>query len=102
MNAEAQVAADSQCALALHFVAEHPDRRQIAPQEQLVAGKQGAAGDREVLLAALAAETERTIRATGFVSLYRAAGWQTGAPLVSAQRIALKAVSASASVMRKT
>jgi hypothetical protein len=88
--------------LALHFVTEHGDGRQIATQGQLVAGEQRSAGNREILFAALAAEAERTIRAAGFVSLYRAAGAHTGVPLVSAQRIILKAVSASVSVMRNT
>jgi hypothetical protein len=73
--AQAQVAAESQSALALHFVAEHGNGRQIAFEGQLVAGEQCPASDAEILFAALAAEAERAIRAARFVSIKRAAEW---------------------------
>jgi hypothetical protein len=71
---QAQVAAESWRALALDFASEHRDGRQIAAQGQFVAGEQRPAGDGEFLFAALAAETERTVRTAGFVSLYAAGG----------------------------
>jgi hypothetical protein len=58
---QAQVAAEGQGALALHFVAEHGNGRQIALEGQLVRGEQRPAGNGEILLAALAAEAERAI-----------------------------------------
>jgi hypothetical protein len=61
---------------ALHFVVEHGNGRQIAAGAGR-AGEQRAAGDREILLAALAAEAQRDARAAGFVSLY---GAQEGKP----------------------
>jgi hypothetical protein len=47
------------------------NRRQITPQGQLVAGEQRPAGDGKVLLAALAAEAERVIRAAGLLGIDR-------------------------------
>ena len=71
---KAQIAAEGQGALALHLVAEHGNGRQIAAQGQFVRSEQRPAGNGEVLLAALAAEAERTIRAPGFVGIDRTAG----------------------------
>ena len=68
-----------------------------------MASKQSSTGDGEILFAALAAETKRAVRAAGLVSLYGAAGGaHRFAVGIAAQRIILKAVSASASVMRNT
>ncbi len=72
---QAQVAAQSQRALAFHFVAEHGDRGEVALEGQLVAGKQRPTGDREILPATLAAEAQHAIRPAGLVSLYGAAIW---------------------------
>ncbi len=69
-----QVAAESQRGLALHFVAEHRNGRQIPAQGQLVAGEQRPAGNGEILFAALAAEAQSAIRTTGFVGFDRTAG----------------------------
>jgi hypothetical protein len=46
-----------------------------------VAGEQSAAGNREILFAALAAEAERAIRTAGFVGFYRTAGWANRGPV---------------------
>ncbi len=99
---QAQIAAEGQCALALHFVAEHGNGCQIAPQGQLVAGERSPRRDGEIVLAAVAAEAERAVRAAGFVSLDRTTGRATRNAVGITQRIALKAVSASTSVMRNT
>lgn len=70
---EAQVTAERQHALALHLVAEDRDGSQVGFQGQLMRGEQRAAGDREVGLARLATEAERTRRAAALVSIKPAA-----------------------------
>jgi hypothetical protein len=47
-----------QHALAFDFVAEGSDGQQIRPQRQLVPGKQGARGDREIVSIRLAAPAQ--------------------------------------------
>ena len=48
-----QIAREGQRGLALHFVAEDRNGRQIVPQGPLVAGKQRSRRDREILPQAL-------------------------------------------------
>ena len=68
-----------------------------------MAGEQRPLGNAEILFAALAAEAQRAIGATGFISLYGPAGGAYRRAVgIAAQRIILNAASASASVMRNT
>lgn len=70
---EAQVAGDRQRALALHFVAEDRNRREIAAQGELVRGEQRSAGDREILFAGAAAKARGAIRAAAIIGVQTAA-----------------------------
>jgi hypothetical protein len=70
---QAKIAAHGQHALALHFVAEDGDRREVQAQRQLVAGEQRARRDREILAAILAAPARRTGRAAALVDRQRSA-----------------------------
>jgi len=58
-----KIAAQCQRRLALYLIAENGDGREIAAQRQLVAGKQRAAGKREILFASPATEPGRTLQA---------------------------------------
>jgi len=98
----AKIAGESQGGLALHFVAEDGDGREIAAEGQLMTGKQGARRDAEILPAGAAAEPHGTVRTAALIGLEATASGHTGAPSVSVQRTARKAVSASTSDMRNT
>lgn len=69
----AQITAQCQGALALHFVAEDRDGRQIAAQGHLVAGEQRPAGKGEVLFAATTAEARGTLEAAAIIGINAAA-----------------------------
>ena len=70
---QAQIAGDRQRGLALHFVAEDRDGREVHAERQLVRGEQRARGEREVLGASPAAEAERAVRPAALVSVNTAA-----------------------------
>lgn len=70
---QAQIAGDRQCALALHFVAEDRDGREIDAQGKLVRRKQRARGQREILGASPAAEAQATVRPAALIGVNTAA-----------------------------
>jgi len=61
--------------LALDLVAEAGDGEQVGPQRQLVPGKQGARGDREITTARLAAPSQLACRPPARVADRAAAVW---------------------------
>ena len=70
---QAKIAAHRQHALALHFVAEHGDGREIAAQGQLVIVEQRSRRDAEILFTGFAAEAESAGGAAALVSIKTAA-----------------------------
>jgi hypothetical protein len=70
---QAEVARDCQCALALHFIAEDRDGREIATQRELVERKERSTCDREIPTAGAATEPEQAIRAAALIGVQAAA-----------------------------
>src|SRR5579871_5585822 len=70
---EAEIAGERQSGLALHFITEDRNRREIVTEWALVAGEQRAGRDREILPAGFAAIPGRHGRASSLVSIQSAA-----------------------------
>ncbi len=64
-----EVAGESQGSLALDFIAEDRDGREIGAQGQLVRGEQGARGDAEIPAASAAAEPHGAVRPATLIGI---------------------------------
>ena len=87
----AQVPAQCQCALALHFVAEDRDGGEVALQGQLVRCEQRAAGNGEILAASRAAEAVGASAAAALIgaAIFECAAATSSGWTLKRRRIAL-------------